>query len=155
MHKIFNNIEEFLGAIFLATMVSISFINVITRYFFHFSMAFTEELTLYLFVWITLLGVSLAFKHGGNMDVSLLYDRFSKPVRKILYLFSVLMCVIFFLSLMYWGYVEVIDEMNMGVATEAMGLPVYYFTISMPVLSVLAIVRIIIRFVSDLRSGSY
>ena len=48
-------------------------------------MAFTEELTLYMFVWATMLGVSLAFKHGANMDVSLLYDRFPQTVRKDVY----------------------------------------------------------------------
>ncbi len=155
MRKILNNLEEILGAFFLAIMVSISFFNVITRYFFHFSMAFTEELTLYMFVWATMLGVSLAYKHGANMDVSLLYNRFSKAVRKYLYIFLTLMSVIFFLSLMYWGYIEVRDEMQMGVITEAMGLPVWYFTVSMPILSILTIARIVGRLVSDLRSGNY
>ena len=155
MKKILDNLEEILGAFFLALMVSISFFNVITRYFFHFSMAFTEELTLYMFVWATMLGVSLAFKHGANMDVSLLYDRFPKAVRKYLYIFLMLMSIIFFLTLMYWGYVEVCDEMQMGVITEAMGLPVCYFTVSMPILSVLTVVRISVRLVSVLRNGNY
>ena len=118
-------------------------------------MAFTEELTLYMFVWATMLGVSLAFKHGANMDVSLLYDRFPKAVRKYLYIFLMLMSIIFFLTLMYWGYVEVCDEMQMGVITEAMGLPVCYFTVSMPILSILTVVRISVRLVSDLRNGNY
>ncbi len=155
MQKILDNFEEFLGAVFLAMMVTISFVNVLTRYFFRFSMAFTEELTLYMFVWATMLGVSIAFKHGGNMVVTLIYDRFPKPVRRILYVFSMLLCVVFFLALMYWGMVEVRDEMQMGVITEAMGLPVFYFTISMPVLSVVTIGRILVRLKTDLTSGNF
>ncbi len=155
MGKLMNNIEELLAALFLAVMASISFINVLTRYFLRFSLAFTEELTLYMFVWATMLGVSLAFKRGGNMVVTLLYDRFSKPVRRVLYIFSMVLCVAFFLCLMYWGYVEVVDEMQMGVTTEAMRLPVYFFTASMPVLSVLTIWRIVSRLVTDLRSGNF
>ena len=89
------------------------------------------------------------------MDVSLLYDRFPKAVRKYLYIFLMLMSIIFFLTLMYWGYVEVCDEMQMGVITEAMGLPVCYFTVSMPILSILTVVRISVRLVSDLRNGNY
>lgn len=155
MKKILDHIEELLGAVFLAMMVTISFINVVTRYFFHFSMAFTEELTLYMFVWATMLGVALAFKYGGNMAVTLLYDRFPKPVRKVLYVFLMLISAVFFLVLMYYGYIEICDEMQMGVVTEAMGLPVYYFTASMPILSILTIARIASRLVSDLRSGNY
>ncbi len=155
MIKILDRFEELLGAILLAVMVSISFINVITRYFFHFSMAFTEELTLYAFVWVTMLGVSLAFRIGANMAVSLLYDRFSVSVRRVLYIVSLLSCIAFFLTLMYWGYIEVRDEMQMGVTTEATGLPVYIFTIAMPFLSVLTIWRILVRGVQDLRSGNF
>ena len=43
----------------------------------------------------------------------------------------------------------------MGVITEAMGLPVCYFTVSMPILSILTVVRISVRLVSDLRNGNY
>lgn len=86
--KKFSSIEGLIGAVLLAGMVTISFFNVVTRYFFHFSMAFTEELTLYMFVWITLLGISIAFKDNGNMCVTLLYDRFPKKVRKYIYYFT-------------------------------------------------------------------
>ena len=39
-------LEETVGALGLAVMVTIAFINVLTRYVFKYSMAFTEELTL-------------------------------------------------------------------------------------------------------------
>lgn len=150
-----DHMEELLGAIFLALMATISFINVITRYFFHFSIAFTEELTLYMFVWATLLGVSSAFKHGSNMCVSLLYERFPKSVRKYLYIFIMLVSMLFFVALMYYGYLEVCDEMLMGVTTEATGLPVWYFTVSMPLISILTMVRILVRLYSDLKTDNY
>lgn len=155
MKKIVENFEELLGAVLLAAMASISFFNVVTRYLFRYSAAFTEELTLYMFVWATMLGTSLAFKHGANMVVSLLVDRFPGSLRRILYLLSTLLCVVFFLTLMYWGYREVQDEIMMGVSTEAMGLPVYIFTASMPILSVVTIWRILSRTASDLRTGNF
>lgn len=151
----FSKAESFIGAILLGCMVTISFLNVLTRYFFHFSLAFTEELTLYMFVWVTLLGISLAFKDNGNMCVSLLYDRFPKGVRKVLYYFISLMNLIFFVTLMYWGFVEVLDEYSMGVNTEAMGLPVWFFTISMPIISLLILARIVFRFFKDVKDKEY
>ena len=72
-----NRIEEIIGTISLAIMTTIAFINVLTRYFFRYSMAFTEELTLYLFVWAVMMGTSIAFREGSNMAVTFLYDKFS------------------------------------------------------------------------------
>ena len=81
-------LEEAIGAVGLAIMTTISFINVITRYVLKYSMAFTEELTLYIFVWITLIGTAIAFREGANMAVTVFYNFFPKGGRKttILYL---------------------------------------------------------------------
>jgi TRAP-type C4-dicarboxylate transport system permease small subunit len=147
--------EEVLGALFLAIMVSVSFVNVITRYVLKFSMAFTEELTLYLFVWITLLGVSLAFREGANIAVSVLYNRFGKGVRKFLFLLSAACSITFFAFFFYFGVLEVMDEVNMGVATEAMEMPVWLFTVSMPMAGVFTIFRIIVRARDDMRAENY
>ena len=155
MRKKLENIESLIGALLLGAMVTISFLNVVTRYFFHFSMAFTEELTLYMFVWVTLLGVSLAFRENGNMCVSLLYDRFPKSVRRYIAYFITVMNLLFFVTLLYWGAVEVLDEYQMGVNTEAMGLPVWFFTISMPIISVLILFRIIARFIKDSKNKDF
>jgi TRAP-type C4-dicarboxylate transport system permease small subunit len=147
--------EEVLGALFLAIMVSISFVNVVTRYVLKFSMAFTEEITLYLFVWITLLGVSLAFRESANMAVSILYNRFGVRVRKFLYVLAVVCSILFFAVFTYFGALEVRDEISMRVMTEAMELPVWLFTISMPLAGVFTIFRIVFRMRDDLRTGNY
>lgn len=146
--------EEVLGALLLGVMVTISFLNVITRYVLKYSMAFTEELTLYLFVWVTLLGISLAFADGANVAVSILYNRFGKRARRILGIFAAACSVLFFAAFAYLGILEVMDEMSMRAMTEAMELPVWWFTASMPVAGVLIIFRVISRARDDLRAES-
>lgn len=154
MRKILDYFEEILGVLSVAVMVTITFVNVITRYFLSFSLAFTEELALYLFVWATLLGTSLAFKHGTNMAVTLLFSRFKPKTRRALYVFSSVLSVAFFVTIGYWGTVEVIDEFQLNVMTEAMGLPVYLFTLSLPIVSASAVLRIFFRTADDLRTGN-
>lgn len=149
------HIEEMLGALFLGAMVTISFLNVITRYVLKYSMAFTEELTLYLFVWVTLLGVSLAFREGANMSVSLLYNRFGKKVRMALYLLAVSCTVAFFAFFTYFGILEVLDEVSMQAMTEAMEIPVWWFTVSMPISGIFTIFRVVYRMRGDLRAENY
>jgi TRAP-type C4-dicarboxylate transport system permease small subunit len=155
LKRIILNFEEVLGVVFLAIMVTIAFLNVLTRYVLKFSMAFTEELTLYLFVWITLLGVSLAFREGTNMAVSALYNCFGKSVRKALYLFAAACTVVFFALFTYFGVLEVVDEIQMSVMTEAMELPVWLFTVSMPAAGLFTIARVIFKTRSDLKSENW
>jgi len=54
-------IDHWIVAVLLFTMASIAFINVLSRYLFHFSFAATEEITINLFVWVTVIGSGIAF----------------------------------------------------------------------------------------------
>jgi TRAP-type C4-dicarboxylate transport system permease small subunit len=99
--------------------------------------------------------VSLAFREGTNMAVSVLYNQFGKGLRKAVYLFSTLSTVVFFAFFTYFGVLEVIDEVRMRVMTEAMELPVWLFTVSMPTMGLFTIVRVIMKTRSDLRSENW
>lgn len=140
-----NHFEEVVGTVSLAIMVTIAFINVLTRYFFRYSMAFTEELTLYLFVWATLMGACIAFREGNNIAVSFFYDRFGGRARKVFDILSAALSLTFFAVLCYYGVLEVMDEIMMDAKTEAIELPIWWFTSAMPIASVLIMIRILIR----------
>lgn len=152
---IWNNLEEAGAACLLAIMATIAFVNVITRYVVSFSMAFTEELTVYLFVWATLLGTALAFKNGSNMVVTVLYNRFPKGGRRILYIMSSVFAFSFFALLGYYGYLQVRDEYTLQVHTESMHMPLWYFSASLPVGAAIIMLRILCKTRADLRSGNY
>ncbi|MCJ7541671.1 MAG: TRAP transporter small permease subunit, partial [Desulfobacterales bacterium] len=61
--------EDYITALLLFIMAAIAFINVLSRYFFHFSFAATEEITINLFVWMTVLGSGIAFERGGHLGM--------------------------------------------------------------------------------------
>ena len=147
--------EELLGALLLAVMACISFINVIVRYCTNFSFSSSEELTVNLFVWIVLLGTSRAFREGGNFSMNLLYDAMPRSVRKLLYLFSVVCCIVFFAALCWQGCIEVMDEIELNVVSESLAIPVWLYTIATPLFSALIIVRILQKVWEDFRTRSY
>jgi TRAP-type C4-dicarboxylate transport system permease small subunit len=62
-------IDEWIAAILLFAMATIAFVNVLSRYFFHFSFAATEEVTINFFVWLTLLGSGIAFERGSQLGM--------------------------------------------------------------------------------------
>lgn len=155
LKKLFLHFEETLGAILLAVMVTISFANVLTRYFFKYSMAFTEELVVYLFVWVILLGTSMAFREGSHMAVTAFYSKVNKKIRKPIFILGYLLSAVFFLALLYYGSLEVITEYQMEAKTEAISLPIWLFTGAMPVVSFCILIRLFFRLRKDLSDANY
>ncbi|WP_446424120.1 TRAP transporter small permease [Mailhella sp.] len=147
--------EELLGAFLLAVMACVAFVNVIIRYCTNFSFAASEEITVNFFVWIVLLGTSRAFREGSNFSMNLLYDALPRPVRKVLYIFSVLCCLVFFAALAYEGYIEVMDEIELDVVSESLAIPVWMYTICTPAFSILIIVRILQKIWEDFRTRNF
>ncbi len=143
IRKIFGRLEEILGAVILAIMAIIAFLNVVVRYGSNYSFAFTEEIVLNFFVWITLLGVSISYKKQAFLAMTFLYDRCSKSIKKIFYWISTSMSLAFFTLLAYWGYFQTMDEYEMTSVTEALQTPTWLYTIAVPVFSCLIIIRII------------
>jgi len=72
--KIINHIEEILIVIMMAYMTIMNFINVLGRYVFSASFSFTEELTVTVFVWVTMLGIALGFKRNVHLGMSFVVD---------------------------------------------------------------------------------
>lgn len=150
-----SHFEETFAALLLGIMVTIDFINVLTRYFFKYSMAFTEELTVYLFVWVILLGTSMAFREGTHMAVTVFYAKLHKKLRKPVFLLGYILSAIFFMALLYFGSIEVITEMQMDAKTEAISLPIWLFTGAMPVASICILIRMFFRLKKDINDANY
>ncbi|WP_286847193.1 MULTISPECIES: TRAP transporter small permease [Aminobacterium] len=141
LKKIWDHFEEVVGSVMLMIMVSVAFLNVVTRYFIKYSLSFTEELEVNLFVWLVMLGTSLAFRKGANLSMTFFYERFSEKKRAFFFLCSSVATMLFFGILAYLGYIEVVDEIALNVTTESLDIPVWIYTIATPVFSVLIIIR--------------
>ncbi len=153
--KILDHFEEILGSIILLVMAVITFANVITRYFIFHALSFTEEVTINMFVWLVMLGTAIAFKQNSHLSMTFIYDRFPPKWRKGFFFFSTGLSLLFFGLLAYLGYLEVRDEIDLGVTTESLAIPVYYYTIALPVFSVLICFRIAQSALETIRAGKF
>ena len=136
-------LEEVLGAFVLAVMVTIAFINVISRYLIRLPLAFTEEITVNLFVWLVLLGTAVAFRDEAHLKVVFFVDRLPKVWQRWVIVFTHLVSLAVFAVILRLGWLQVADEIWLGVTTQSMGVPVWYFTLGMPVGAALVILRIL------------
>lgn len=76
IHSVSKILEIFIIVI-LATMSILVFLNVVLRYGFNSSINVTEEVSRYLFVWLTFLGAILAFNENQHVSVSILTQHLS------------------------------------------------------------------------------
>ena len=75
--KIIKRIEKAeitICTVLYAAMVLICFANVCSRFLFHFSFAFAEELELIAFIWSIMLGIAIGYNKGVHLGVSFLTD---------------------------------------------------------------------------------
>lgn len=74
MHRV-RQFSEGLLVLGLAGMVVMVFGNVVLRYAFSSGITFSEEVSRFLFVWITFLGAVLAFAQGGHIAMETFLHR--------------------------------------------------------------------------------
>ncbi len=139
---LFHHFEEALCVLLFSIMGLIMFVNVISRYLLKYSLAFTEELVVSFFVWVTLLGSAIAFRQGTHLSFTFLTDRLPGKVRRILLWFSALLGAILFALLIYFSFHQVKDEIALKITSSGIGIPQWWYSIGMPIWSLLVILRI-------------
>ncbi len=134
--------EEALCAVLFAVMALITFANVITRYFLKYSLAFTEEIVVSFFVWLTLLGTAIAFREQSHLGFSFFIERLPKNIQKILLWMSAGLGAALFIFLIYFSIRQIGEEILLGITSSGIGIPQWWYTIGMPAWSALVVIRI-------------
>jgi TRAP-type C4-dicarboxylate transport system permease small subunit len=143
LQKICDHFEELLGSVVLAVMATVTFVNVVTRYVIIYPLAFTEEVTVSLFVWLVLLGASMGFRNNAHLAMTFFYDLLPLPLKKACVYISIGLTITFFLLLTWLGTVQVMEEIELGVTTDSLAISAAWYSIGVPAFSVLIIARVI------------
>lgn len=101
---LFDAIEETLISTILGAMTIITFANVIARYVFNHNILWALEMTVFLFAWLVLLGVSYCVKIGAHLGVDAILNMVSVPTRKIMGLVAAVVCLAFTFLLLKGGW---------------------------------------------------
>jgi len=101
-----DTVEETIIALLLGLMTMITFANVVARYVYNSNILWALEATVFLFAWLVLLGASYGVKQNAHLGVDLVVELVSPPVRRILGLIAVSICLIFTLLMLKgaWDY---------------------------------------------------
>lgn len=104
--RFINNLEETAIAVILGLMTLITFVNVVLRYGFGTSLIWGLEVTLILFAWLVLFGISYGVKITSHLGVDAILNMVGPGPRRIMVIISAFACLIYALLLMKgaWDY---------------------------------------------------
>ncbi|MBG0776096.1 MAG: TRAP transporter small permease [Desulfovibrionaceae bacterium] len=107
MDKFFKGLHAALYAVSvvaMSVMLALIFFQVISRYFFGYTFAWSEELARFLFVWVVFLGSALIMGESGHLAVQLLAKKLEgTPAGLALEIFVNLCSYVFILLLLVQG----------------------------------------------------
>lgn len=116
---------KFLMALFLALMVILVFGNVVLRYGFNTGITMSEEVSRWLFVWMTFLGAIVALREYGHLGVDTLVKRLPPLGKKLCLAASQLLMLYATWLFLQGSWIQ--TQINLEVAAPASGAPVAIF----------------------------
>jgi TRAP-type C4-dicarboxylate transport system permease small subunit len=136
-------LEEAIAAGTMALLCIITMANVVVRYLTNISFAFTEEISVWLMVVMTLVGASGAFVKGHHISITFFVERLAPATRRLVRLLGLLASTIMFATLSVFGTRMAYEDFSYDVTSPALDLPQWLYTVWLPVLSLLVVVRLV------------
>ena len=129
------SIEENLAGIILGLLALITFANVLVRYLTNFSFAFTEEISIFFMVIMTLVGSASLMAKGGHLNIAYFVDRLPPRYRRSALISATALNGLMFLLLAIFGARMAWDEYRYEVSSPGLGIPTWFYTVWLPLLA--------------------
>lgn len=140
MDKALAAFEEW--SLFLVTFVAMLalFVNVVLRYGFNYSLAWSEELVRMVIIYTTLIGCSVAVRNRSMIKVDAMVQLV--PISKnVLFFFSSLVSLIFAVLIVYYGWLMMLMQIRTGQKSIIMQIPLAWLYALLPLMGFLMFVR--------------
>ena len=133
MRYILGKIEDIICAICLIVMTALTFANVIARYIFSASFSFSEEITTYLFVLLSLIGSAVAVRRKAHLGFTAILDLLPKGLQRLIQTMSYGLATFFSAALFWYGISMVQSQIYHGQVTAGMQWPEWIFGSFVPI----------------------
>ena len=147
--KILNGLDKILTffeewTLFISVMVALLslFINVVLRYGFNYTLAWSEELVREVIIYTTFIGLGVAIKNRSMIKIDALVQLVPKLKIPLTY-FSNLVTIIFALMMLYYGCMMADLQVQTHQKTIIMQIPLVYLYAILPVMGFTMLVRTI------------
>jgi hypothetical protein len=129
-------IEDWLTVIVMGLLSLITFANVLVRYFTDQSFAWTEEFSVFLMIVLALVAGSASVARNRQIRIEYFADSGSEKRQRALARFGALMVFLLFALIAVLSTRVVWDDYRFGETSPGIGVPQWWYTIWLPVMSV-------------------
>jgi C4-dicarboxylate transporter, DctQ subunit len=139
-------ISFFEETVIVVCMVGIAFLTfgaVLSRFVFHYSIAWSEELVRYLFIWGSMFGASFAFKHGAHSGLPILVEKFPPRLARVVAEAVFVLTVLLFAIIVYVGWDLVSLGLHSGQLSPATRIPYWVVNFGLILAFIFCIYRVI------------
>lgn len=132
----------------VGVMTVVVFLQVLYRYVFAQPLQWSEELARYLFVWLSIMGATLALQKKGHFGLDLFYKMLSSRFRRIVKFLVYLLLGIVIFVILFQGIILV--QKTALQESPAMGISMGWAYASLPVGGALMAIHLIVISFKDL-----
>ncbi len=151
LDTIVTNIEEWtLFIIVMAALLSL-FANVVLRYGFNYTLAWSEELVRIVIIYSTFVGASVAVKQRAMIKIDAVVQIFPR-LKPGLTFYSNILMLIFGAMMIYYGYKMTHLQFLTSQKTIIMQIPLVAIYTIMPVMGVMVFIRTVQVMIQDFRT---
>ena len=134
-------IEDWLTVVVMALLACITFANVLARYFTNESFAWTEEFSVFLMIVLALVGGAAAVARDQHIRIEYFSASGSDERQRRLAVFGAAMVALLFLLVALLSVRVVWDDFRYGETSPGIGIPQWWYTAWLPVLSLVVGLR--------------
>jgi TRAP-type C4-dicarboxylate transport system permease small subunit len=129
-------IEDWLTVIVMALLALITFTNVVVRYLTDQSFAWTEEFSVFLMIVLALVAGSASVARNRHIRIEYFADSGTASRQRSLARFGAIMVFLLFALIAVLSVRVVYDDIRFGETSPGIGVPQWWYTIWLPVMSV-------------------
>ena len=134
-------VEDHLGSALLGILLLITLVNVGVRYFTDQSFAWTEEFSVFLMIVLALVAGSAAVARNRHIRIEYFADGGTARRRRLLSRFGALMVAALFLLMAVLSSRIVWDHIQYEETSPGIGVPMWWYSVWLPVMSVAIALR--------------
>ena len=143
-------INFFIGFL-LAVIVIIVFGNVLSRYVLNVSLAWSEEVSRTLFIWMAFLGAITAYINNEHLGLDIVVKIFPKKITQLLIIIADIV-VFFALAIVLKGGIDMtVDSFESGWVSSAVPIPYGYIYLVVPISAALMLIECTLKFINDIQ----
>lgn len=150
--SLYNRMEENLLVFSFAFLILIVFIQVVSRLIGNAN-SWSEELARYVYIWECWLGLSLCQRYHEHIRITIISEKFPIISHKVNEIIVNAICICVASILGYFGYVLVVQQMNMGTTSPYIDIPYWIIYMAMPVSCTIYAIRVFIEEVHLIVTG--